>query len=57
MILLLEKMVLTDYNDFQDELYSIGKRPDLLVFKKEDFNEDLDYDISNIPHSEITEYV
>ena len=25
------------YSDFQDELDTIGKRPDLLVFKKEDF--------------------
>lgn len=45
------------YNDFQDELDEIGKRPDLLIFKKEDFDTNLDYDISNIPHSEITDYV
>ena len=45
------------YNEFQDELDTIGKRPDLLIFKKEDFDINLDYDISNIPHSEITDYV
>jgi len=45
------------YNEFQDELDTIGKRPDLLIFKKEDFDINLEYDISNIPHSEITDYV
>ncbi len=45
------------YNDFQDELDEIGKRLDLLIFKKEDFDTNLDYDISNIPHSQITDYV
>ncbi len=45
------------YNDFQDELDEIGKRPDLLIFRKEDFNTNLGNDISNIPHSEITDYV
>ena len=45
------------YNEFQDELDTIGKRPDLLIFKKEDFDINFDYDISNIPHSEITDYV
>jgi type II restriction enzyme len=45
------------YNEFQDELDTIGKRPDLLVFKKSDFDIDLGYDISNINHSHITNYV
>ncbi len=45
------------YNEFQDELDTIGKRPDLLISKKEDFDINLDYDISNIPHSKITDYV
>jgi AccI restriction endonuclease. len=45
------------YQDFQDELDGIGKRPDLLIFRKEDFNKDLGYDISQIPHHTITEYV
>lgn len=45
------------YNDFQDELDEIGKKPDLLVFKKEDFDEDLGYDISKVDHLHITDYV
>lgn len=45
------------YNDFQDELDTIGKRPDLLIFKKSDFNEKLGYDISNIDHAQIMDYV
>lgn len=44
-------------NDFQTELDTIGKRPDLLVFNRADFNENLGYDISNIPHKEIDDYV
>lgn len=45
------------YNDFQDELDTIGKRPDLLIFAIKDFNSKLGYDISQIDHDEITEYV
>src|SRR5690554_6714959 len=45
------------YNDFQDELDTIGKRPDLLIFKKEDFDDEMGYDISNIDHSRIDDYV
>ena len=45
------------YNDFQDELDTIGKRPDLLILTKKDFNSELGFDISKIAHSEITEYV
>lgn len=45
------------YNEFQHELDTIGKRPDLLIFAKEDFNSNLGYDISKIDHNEITEYV
>ena len=45
------------YIKFQDELDTIGKRPDLLVFKKEDFNEELGFDISKIEHPQITDYV
>ena len=45
------------YQEFQDELDTIGKRPDLLIFKKDDFLERLGYDISKIPHPEITDYV
>lgn len=45
------------YNNFQDELDTIGKRPDLLIFKKSDFDINLGYDISNIEHTNITGYV
>lgn len=45
------------YTDFQDELDTIGKRPDLLVFKKTDFDTKLGFDISKIEHSLITDYV
>lgn len=47
----------TFYQEFQDELDTIGKRPDLLIFRKEDFKPDLGNDISQIPHHTITEYV
>jgi len=45
------------YNDFQDELDTIGKRPDLLIFRKADFDEELGFNISDIEHSQITDYV
>ena len=45
------------YNNFQDELDTIGKRPDLLIFKKSDFNNSLGFNISNIKHTKITNYV
>jgi type II restriction enzyme len=45
------------YQDFQTELDTIGKRPDLLIFKKADFNINLGLDISQIPHHQITDYV
>jgi type II restriction enzyme len=45
------------YQEFQNELDTIGKRPDLLIFKKTDFQEKLGYDISHISHDQITEYV
>jgi len=44
------------YNEFQDELDTIGKRPDLLIFYKEDFDSDLGYDISKINHTQIEDY-
>ena len=47
----------TFYQDFQNELDTIGKRPDLLIFYKNDFDKSLGYDISQIPHNQITEYV
>ena len=45
------------FQEFQDELDTIGKRPDILIFSKEDFIIDLGYDISHIPHGDIDEYV
>ena len=43
--------------EFQNELDRIGKRPDLLIFRKLDFDVKLGYDISYIPHDQIIEYV
>lgn len=45
------------YQEFQTELDTIGKRPDLLIFNKADFDKNLGLDISQIPHNKITEYV
>lgn len=45
------------YKEFQSELDTIGKRPDLLIFKKSDFDGQLGTDISKLPHNTITEYV
>lgn len=45
------------YINFQDELDTIGKRPDLLIFEAKDFDNKLGYDISKIEHSKITSYV
>jgi type II restriction enzyme len=47
----------TFYQEFQNELDTIGKRPDLLIFKREDFIPNLGFDISQVPHHTITEYV
>lgn len=47
----------TFYREFQAELDTIGKRPDLLIFRKADFDAALGLDISRIPHSNITAYV
>ncbi len=41
------------YQQFQIELDTIGKRPDILIFKKEDYNAEWNYDISRIPHIQI----
>lgn len=45
------------FQEFQDELDTIGKRPDLLIFNKKDFDKNLGFDISHIPHNEIDAYV
>ena len=47
----------TFYKDFQSELDTIGKRPDFLIFNKIDFDSNLGFDISQVPHSKITDYV
>lgn len=45
------------FRDYQRELDVIGKRPDLLLFRIEDFDQSLGYDISSVSSSEIDEYV
>lgn len=45
------------FQSFQDELDTIGKRPDLLIFEKSDFDAELGFDISKLSHDKITEYV
>lgn len=45
------------FEEFQEELDTIGKRPDLLIFKKTDFDETFGYDISHISHNKIDNYV
>jgi type II restriction enzyme len=45
------------YREFQAELDTIGKRPDLLIFKKTDFDAKLGYDISRVSHDRIMGYV
>lgn len=45
------------FQEFQNELNTIGKRPDLLIFKKTDFDGTLGFDISHVPHETINNYV
>ena len=45
------------FNDYQNELDTIGKRPDILLFNKSDFDEQLGYDICSQKSSEISDYV
>jgi AccI restriction endonuclease len=45
------------YQAFQSELDTIGKRPDLLIFKKSDFDPELGLDISRLSHEKISAYV
>ena len=45
------------FQEFQTELDTIGKRPDILIFKREDYREDLGLDISHIDHNWLTDYV
>lgn len=45
------------FNEYQAELDTIGKRPDILLFRREDFDEALGYDISSKSSIEIGKYV
>jgi type II restriction enzyme len=45
------------YLNFQDELDTIGKRPDILIFKKSDYKSEFGTDISQKSHNEIADYV
>lgn len=45
------------FNSYQNELDTIGKRPDILLFNKKDFDEQLGYDISSKESREIGDYV
>lgn len=45
------------FHNYQEELDTIGKRPDILLFKKEDFDESMGYDISMQDSLLITDYV
>jgi len=45
------------FEEFQTELDTIGKRPDLLVFHRSDFDEKLGFDISHLTHGDIDDYV
>lgn len=47
----------TFFNNYQAELGTIGKRPDLLLFHKSDFDESFGFDISGRPSAEIHDYV
>jgi AccI restriction endonuclease len=45
------------WQEFQTELDTIGKRPDILIFNRNEFDEKIGLDISQIPHQEVTDYV
>ena len=45
------------FNNYQKELDTIGKRPDILLFRTEDYDRGLGLDISKYDHDEIDEYV
>lgn len=45
------------YESYQEELDSIGKRPDLLIFKTEDYDYDWSFNISRLPQSLLDEIV
>lgn len=45
------------YNNYQDELDSIGKRPDILLFDKKDLQAGIGEDISKLPHESLSQIV
>lgn len=45
------------FEEFRCELEMIGKRPDILIFRKEDFQEELGLDISNYNVNSTRDYV
>lgn len=45
------------FNEYQKELDTIGKRPDILLFNKNDFIEEFGYDISKQKSDDISDYV
>ncbi|MDY5228179.1 MAG: AccI family restriction endonuclease [Sodaliphilus sp.] len=45
------------FNKYQNELDTIGKRPDILLFKRDDFDVKLGYDISTVESSDLDSYV
>ena len=45
------------FRGYQEELDKIGKRPDLLLFRKGDYNSELGYDISHLDSDKIGAYV
>lgn len=45
------------FNEYQHELDTIGKRPDILLFNRSDFDVQLGYDISSKSSNEIGNYV
>jgi len=45
------------YQEFQEEMDTIGKRPDLLIFQKNSYDAQFGLDISRTDHSQIEEYV
>ena len=45
------------FENYQEELDTIGKRPDILLFKKEDFIPQFGYDISSFKNDDICQYV
>jgi hypothetical protein len=47
----------TFYKEYQDELDSIGKRPDILMFNEKDFKNDLSDDISKLPTESLAQIV